>query len=84
MDLFHCFLLIWENEDYVRWLQPFMVVGKFYLTNSISQSILTLMILSARFQDISPLTYWNLCIFGILTCIVQCVLNFLIFSIFNY
>ncbi|MED1407002.1 DUF418 domain-containing protein [Bacillus mycoides] len=80
-----CFLLlICENEKYVGWLQPFMSVGNFALTNYISQSILTLMILSACFQDISQLTYWQLCIFGILICIVQCIFSTLWSKYFRY
>ncbi|MBE7128927.1 DUF418 domain-containing protein [Bacillus mycoides] len=80
-----CFLLlICEKEGYVRCLQPFIAVGKFALTNYISQGILAIMILSTCFQDISQITYWQLCIFGILICIVQCTFSTIWDKYFRY
>lgn len=68
-------LLICEKKRYIKWLHPFMNVGKYALTNYIAQSILTLIILSGCFQDISHLFYWQLCIFGLLICIVQIIFS---------
>ncbi|PGU42872.1 DUF418 domain-containing protein [Bacillus cereus] len=67
-----CTLLrVCENKKYIEWLYPFMNVGKYALTNYISQSILTLVILSLYFKDISYVYYWQLCIFGTLIIFVQ-------------
>ncbi|PEW79303.1 hypothetical protein CN424_12765 [Bacillus cereus] len=67
-----CTLLrVCENKKYIEWLYPFMNVGKYALTNYISQSILTLVILSLYFKDISYIYYWQLCIFGTLIIFVQ-------------
>ncbi|OPD56289.1 DUF418 domain-containing protein [Bacillus anthracis] len=71
-----CTLLrVCENKKYIEWLQPFMNVGKYALTNYISQSILTLVILSFCFNDASQAYYWQLCIFGILIIFVQIILS---------
>ncbi|PFO74271.1 hypothetical protein COJ86_07775 [Bacillus cereus] len=67
-----CTLLrVCENKKYIEWLYPFMNVGKYALTNYISQSILTIVILSLYFKDISYVYYWQLCIFGTLIIFVQ-------------
>ncbi|MFK4367184.1 uncharacterized protein ABH963_003951 [Bacillus sp. RC55] len=77
-------LLICEKKRYIKWLSPLMNVGKYALTNYIAQSILTLIILSGCFQDISHLFYWQLCIFGLLICIVQCICSTLWSKYFRY
>ncbi|HDR4440094.1 DUF418 domain-containing protein [Bacillus thuringiensis] len=67
-----CTLLrVCENKKHIEWLRPFMSVGKYALTNYISQSILTLAILSLYFKDVSHVYYWQLCIFGFLIIFVQ-------------
>ncbi|TCW45773.1 uncharacterized protein DUF418 [Bacillus thuringiensis] len=52
-----------------------MNVGKYALTNYISQSILTLVILSLYFKDVSHVYYWQLCIFGLLIIFVQIIFS---------
>ncbi|MCU5120156.1 DUF418 domain-containing protein [Bacillus cereus] len=67
-----CTLLrVCENKKYIEWLHPFIYVGKYALTNYISQSILTLVILSLCLKDISHVYCWQLCIFGLLIIFVQ-------------
>lgn len=67
-----CTLLrVCENKKYIEWLRPLMNVGKYALTNYISQSILTLVILSLYSKDVSHVYYWQLCIFGLLIILVQ-------------
>lgn len=71
-----CTLLrVCENKKYIEWLQPFMNVGKYALTNYISQSILTLVILSLYLKDVSHVYYWQLCIFGLLIIFVQIIFS---------
>ncbi|AFQ19527.1 DUF418 domain-containing protein [Bacillus thuringiensis] len=71
-----CTLLrVCENNKYIEWLHPFINVGKYALTNYISQSILTLVILSLYFKDVSHIYYWQLCIFGILIIFVQIIFS---------
>ncbi|HDR8499547.1 DUF418 domain-containing protein [Bacillus bombysepticus] len=71
-----CTLLrVCENNKYIEWLRPFINVGKYALTNYISQSILTLVILSLYFKDVSHIYYWQLCIFGILIIFVQIIFS---------
>lgn len=77
-------LLLSERETYMRWFQPFRAVGKLALTNYISQSILVLVVLSVCFHDISKLAYWQLCIFGVGVCIVQCIGSLLWSKFFRY
>ncbi|PEW00815.1 DUF418 domain-containing protein [Bacillus cereus] len=67
-----CTLLrVCENKKYIECLHPFMNVGQYALTNYITQSILTLVILSWCFKDVSYVYYWQLCIFGLLIIFVQ-------------
>lgn len=68
-------LLICEKKGNIKWLHPFMNVGKYALTNYITQSILTLVILSWYFIDISHVYYWQLCIFGIFISFVQIIFS---------
>ncbi|PEC86591.1 DUF418 domain-containing protein [Bacillus cereus] len=71
-----CTLLrVCENKKYIEWLYPFMNVGKCALTNYISQSILTLVILSLYFKDVSHVYYWQLCILGLLIIFVQIIFS---------
>ncbi|MGQ8823806.1 hypothetical protein CN582_25160 [Bacillus wiedmannii] len=80
-----CTLLrVCENKKYIEWLQPFMNVGKYALTNYISQSILTLVILSLYFKDVSQVYYWKLCIFGILIIFVQIIFSKIWSKYFRY
>lgn len=71
-----CTLLrVCENKKYIEWLHPLMNVGKYALTNYITQSILTLIILSFYFKDVSHIYYWQLCIFGLLIIFVQIIFS---------
>ncbi|MEB9685261.1 DUF418 domain-containing protein [Bacillus anthracis] len=80
-----CTLLrVCENKKYVECLQPFMNVGKYALTNYISQSILTLVILSLYFKDVSQVYYWKLCIFGLLIIFVQIIFSKMWSKYFRY
>ncbi|MDR4943321.1 MULTISPECIES: DUF418 domain-containing protein [Bacillus] len=80
-----CTLLrVCENKKYIEWLYPFMNVGKYALTNYISQSILTLLILSWSLKDISHVYYWKLCIFGILIIFVQIIFSKILSKHFCY
>ncbi|WP_242311887.1 DUF418 domain-containing protein [Bacillus cereus group sp. BfR-BA-01331] len=80
-----CTLLrICENKKYIEWLHPFMNVGKYALTNYISQSILTLGILSLYFKDVSHVYYWQLCIFGLLIIFVQIIFSNIWSKYFRY
>lgn len=80
-----CTLLrICENKNYREWLYPFMNVGKYVLTNYISQSILTLVILSLYFKDVSHIYYWQLCTFGILIILAQIIFNSIWSKYFRY
>ncbi|SCA97045.1 Uncharacterized protein BWINRA5_00367 [Bacillus mycoides] len=67
--------LICEKKGNIKWLHPFMNVGKYALTNYVTQSILTLVILSWYFKDISHVYYWQLCIFGLFICFVQIIFS---------
>ncbi|MEC2742048.1 DUF418 domain-containing protein [Bacillus cereus] len=73
-----------ENKKYIEWLQPFMNVGKYALTNYISQSILTLVILSLDFKDVSHVYYWQLCMFGLLIIFVQIIFSKIWSKYFRY
>ncbi|MBF7155212.1 DUF418 domain-containing protein [Bacillus albus] len=80
-----CTLLrICENKKYIEWLYPFMNVGKYALTNYISQSILNLVILSLSLKDISLVYYWKLCIFGILIIFAQIIFSTIWSKYFRY
>lgn len=80
-----CTLLrVCENKKYGECLQPFMNVGKYALTNYISQSILTLVILSLYFKDVSQVYYWQLCIFGLLIIFVQIIFSKMWSKYFRY
>ncbi|PFB81515.1 hypothetical protein CN273_19760 [Bacillus thuringiensis] len=80
-----CTLLrVCENKKYIERLQPFMNVGKYALTNYISQSILTLVILSLYFKDVSQVYYWQLCIFGILIIFAQIIFSKIWSKYFRY
>ncbi|HFK1549253.1 TPA: DUF418 domain-containing protein [Bacillus albus] len=80
-----CTLLrICENKKYIEWLYPFMNVGKYALTNYISQSILNLVILSLSLKDISHVYYWKLCIFGILIIFAQIIFSTIWSKYFRY
>ncbi|MEB9908244.1 DUF418 domain-containing protein [Bacillus anthracis] len=80
-----CTLLrVCENKKYGVCLQPFMNVGKYALTNYISQSILTLVILSLYFKDVSQVYYWKLCIFGLLIIFVQIIFSKMWSKYFRY
>ncbi|MRU08204.1 DUF418 domain-containing protein, partial [Bacillus anthracis] len=80
-----CTLLrVCENKKYIEWLQPFMNVGKYALTNYISQSILTLVILSLYFKDVSQVYYWKLCTFGLLIIFVQMIFSKMWSEYFRY
>ncbi|WP_142388676.1 DUF418 domain-containing protein, partial [Bacillus thuringiensis] len=80
-----CTLLrVCENKKYIEWLRPFMNVGKYALTNYISQSILTLVILSLYFQNVSHVYYWQLCIFGFLIIFVQIIFSKIWSKYFHY
>ncbi|MCU5643244.1 DUF418 domain-containing protein (plasmid) [Bacillus cereus] len=80
-----CTLLrVCENKKYIEWLQPFMNVGKYALTNYISQSILTLVILSLYFKDVSHVYYWQLCIFGFFIIFVQILFSKIWSKYFRY
>ncbi|MCU4787845.1 DUF418 domain-containing protein [Bacillus cereus] len=80
-----CTLLrVCENKKYGECLQLFMNVGKYALTNYISQSILTLVILSLYFKDVSQVYYWQLCIFGLLIIIVQIIFSKMWSKYFRY
>ncbi|CUB45764.1 DUF418 domain-containing protein [Bacillus cereus] len=80
-----CTLLrVCENKKYGECLQPFMNVGKYALTNYISQSILTLVILSLYFKDVSQVYYWKLCIFGLLIIFVQIIFSKMWSKYFRY
>lgn len=71
-----CTLLrVCENKKYIECLHPFMNIGKFALTNYISQSILTLVILSLCFKNVSDIYYWQLCIFGLFISFVQIIFS---------
>ncbi|WP_144489479.1 DUF418 domain-containing protein [Bacillus thuringiensis] len=80
-----CTLLrVCENKKYIEWLRPFMNVGKYALTNYISQSILTLVILSLYLKDVSHVYYWKLCIFGLLIIFVQIIFSKIWSKYFRY
>ncbi|PGB60596.1 hypothetical protein COF07_23430 [Bacillus wiedmannii] len=80
-----CTLLrVCENKKYIEWLYPFMNVGKYALTNYISQSILTLVILSLYFKDVSHIYYWQLCIFEILIILAQIIFSTIWSKYFRY
>ncbi|TCW46863.1 putative membrane protein YeiB [Bacillus thuringiensis] len=80
-----CTLLrVCENKKYIEWLHPFMNVGKYALTNYISQSILTLVILSLYFKDVSHIYYWQLCIFGLFIIFVQIIFSKIWSKYFRY
>ncbi|MED2486060.1 DUF418 domain-containing protein, partial [Bacillus thuringiensis] len=80
-----CTLLrVCENKKYIERLQPFMNVGKYALTNYISQSILTLVILSLYFKDVSQVYYWQLCILGILIIFVKIIFSKIWSKYFRY
>ncbi|MEI5948612.1 DUF418 domain-containing protein [Bacillus albus] len=80
-----CTLLrVCKNKKYIEWLYPFMSVGKYALTNYISQSILTLVILSWSLKDISHVYYWKLCIFGILIIFAQIIFSTIWSKYFRY
>lgn len=80
-----CTLLrVCENKKYVECLQPFMNVGKYALTNYISQSILSLVVLSLYFKDVSHVYYWRLCIFGLLIIFVQIIFSKIWSKYFRY
>ncbi|QWI25307.1 DUF418 domain-containing protein (plasmid) [Bacillus mycoides] len=48
------------------------------------QTIIVLVVLSTYFHDISRLTYWQLCIFGIGICIFQGISSILWTKFFQY
>ncbi|PFE09893.1 DUF418 domain-containing protein [Bacillus cereus] len=73
-----------ENKKYIEWLHPFMNIGKYALTNYISQSLLTLFILSLYFKDISHVYYWQLCIFGLIINFVQVIISKVWSKYFRY
>ncbi|PEJ36746.1 DUF418 domain-containing protein [Bacillus wiedmannii] len=80
-----CTLLrVCENKKYIEWLYPFLNVGKYALTNYISQSILTLVILSLYFKDVSHIYYWQLCIFEILIILAQIIFSTIWSKYFRY
>ncbi|AKR38891.1 DUF418 domain-containing protein [Bacillus cereus] len=80
-----CTLLrVCENKKYVECLHPFMNVGQYALTNYITQSILTLVILSWCFKDVSHVYYWQLCIFGLLIIFVQIIFSKIWSKYFRY
>ncbi|HDR4908919.1 TPA: DUF418 domain-containing protein [Bacillus cereus] len=80
-----CTLLrVCENKKYVECLQPFINVGKYALTNYISQSILSLVVLSLYFKDVSHVYYWRLCIFGLLIIFVQIIFSKIWSKYFHY
>ncbi|HFU7057395.1 TPA: DUF418 domain-containing protein [Bacillus cereus] len=80
-----CTLLrVCENKKHIECLYPFMNVGKYALTNYISQSILTLLILSWSLKHISHVYYWKLCIFGILIIFVQIIFSKILSKHFCY
>jgi len=80
-----CTLLrVCENKKCIERLQPFMNVGKYALTNYISQSILTIVLLSLYFKDVSQVYYWQLCIFGILIIFVQIIFSKIWSKYFRY
>ncbi|MCU4847449.1 DUF418 domain-containing protein [Bacillus cereus] len=80
-----CTLLrVCENKKYIKCLHPFMNVGKYALTNYISQCILTLVILSLYFKDVSHVYYWQLCIFGLLIIFVQILFSKIWSKYFRY
>ncbi|PEU18591.1 MULTISPECIES: DUF418 domain-containing protein [unclassified Bacillus (in: firmicutes)] len=70
-------LLLCERKKWIRRLRPLGAIGKLALTNYIMQSALVLTVLSAVFDDMSKLTYLQLCIFGIGICIIQCICSVL-------
>lgn len=71
-----CTLLrVCENKKYIECLHLFKNVGKYALTNYITQSILTLVILSLYFKDVSHVYYWKLCIFGLFISFVQIIFS---------
>ncbi|RFB39097.1 DUF418 domain-containing protein [Bacillus sp. dmp10] len=73
-----------EIKKYIECLQPFMNIGKYALTNYITQSILTLVILSWCFKDVSHIYYWQLCIFGFLIIFVQIIFSKIWSKYFRY
>ncbi|UOB81828.1 DUF418 domain-containing protein (plasmid) [Bacillus sp. ZJS3] len=77
-------LLICEKKENVKWLYPFMNVGKYALTNYITQNILAFIILSWCFKDISQVYYWQLCIFGLIISFVQIVISKVWSKYFRY
>ncbi|WLG16833.1 DUF418 domain-containing protein [Bacillus cereus] len=77
-------LLICEKKENLKWLHPFMNVGKYALTNYITQSILALIILSWCFKDISQVYYWQLCIFGLIISFVQIIISKVWSKYFRY
>ncbi|MED3180491.1 DUF418 domain-containing protein [Bacillus thuringiensis] len=80
-----CTLLrVCENKKYIECLHPFMNVGQYALTNYITQSILTLVILSWCFKDVSLVYYWQLCIFGLLIIFVQIIFSKIWSKYFRY
>ncbi|MFY4675073.1 DUF418 domain-containing protein [Bacillus anthracis] len=80
-----CTLLrVCEKKIYIKCLHPFINVGKYALTNYIIQSILTLVILSLYFKDVSQVYYWQLCIFGILIIFVQIIFSKIWSKYFRY
>lgn len=80
-----CTLLrVCGNKKYIEYLHPFMNVGKYALTNYITQSILALVILSWCFKDISHAYYWQLCIFGLLIIFVQIIFSKIWSKYFRY
>ncbi|MEC3335803.1 DUF418 domain-containing protein [Bacillus thuringiensis] len=80
-----CTLLrVCENKKYIEYLHPFMNVGQYALTNYITQSILTLVILSWCFKDVSNVYYWKLCIFGLLIIFVQIIFSKIWSKYFRY
>ncbi|MEC2713536.1 DUF418 domain-containing protein, partial [Bacillus cereus] len=80
-----CTLLrVCENKKYIECLQHFMNVGQYALTNYITQSILTLVILSWCFKDVSHVYYWQLCIFGLLIIFVQIIFSKIWSKYFRY
>lgn len=77
-------LLLSERKEWIRRFRSLGAVGKLALTNYILQSALVLTILSVAFDDMSELTYLQLCIFGIGICIIQCSCSILWSKFFKY
>ncbi|PEB54648.1 hypothetical protein COO03_04970 [Bacillus sp. AFS098217] len=77
-------LLLCERKKWVRRLRTLGAIGKLALTNYIMQSVLVLTVLSVAFDDMSKLTYLQLCIFGIGICIIQCSSSILWSKFFKY